>query len=112
MPVETFVPIAERWVPRLMRFKQRFVTPLLGPGKLGSNIANQLVPIADYSNQAELGSWERRVEWSILDTVDMYTPRYDQPMTWNGIMRALREADAQDIEGDHGNFCFKAYAPK
>ena len=112
MPVERFIPIAERWVPRLMRFKQSYVIPLLGAGKLGSNIANQLVPIADYSNRTELGSWERRVEWSMLDTVDMYTPRYDQPMTWNAIMRALREVDAQGIEGDHGTFCFKAYAPQ
>jgi 2-polyprenyl-3-methyl-5-hydroxy-6-metoxy-1,4-benzoquinol methylase len=109
---ERFIPFAEQWVPRLLKFKHSYVNPLLPHNKLGINIANQLVPIADYTSVAELGSWERQVEWSILDTVDMYTPRYDRPMTWGGVMRALREVGAQDIRGDYSSFCFKATAPR
>lgn len=108
---ETFIPFAEKWVPRLLRFKRRFVTPLLPRGRLGSNIANQIVPVADFIGVIELGSWDRQVEWSVLDTVDMYTPRYDRPMTWRSVMKALRDAGARDIRGDRSSFCFQATAP-
>jgi SAM-dependent methyltransferase len=111
IPVDSVIRVAEKWVPRLMRFKNRFVTPLLPNNKLGVNIANQIVPIADYTKTPGLMSWEQRVEWSVLDTVDMYTPRYDRPMTWNGIMRALHEVGATDIKGDRSSFCFRAAMP-
>src|SRR5262245_59887393 len=84
---EQFIPFAQKWVPRLLRFKQKFVTPLLPNDKLGINIANQIVPIADYTRFPGLHSWKEQVEWSVLDTVDMYTPRYDRPLTWKSIMR-------------------------
>jgi hypothetical protein len=95
-----------------MKFKQRYVRPLFPNNKLGLNIANQLVPIADYTYSAELNSWEKQVEWSVLDTVDMYTPRFDRPMTWQGVMRALSDVNAQEIEGNRSTFCFRATAPK
>lgn len=107
-----FIPFAERWVPRLLRFKRKYVSPLLPRNKLGINLGNQIVPIADFSEAMELGSWDRQVQWSILDTVDMYTPRYDRPMTWNAIMRTLREVGAKDIQGDRSTFCFRATAPE
>jgi SAM-dependent methyltransferase len=112
LPTERFIPWAERWVPRLLKFKRRFVEKILPRNKLGINIANQIVPIADYSHTHELGSWERQVQWSVLDTVDMYTPRYDRPMTWNAIMRTLRQIGAEDIQGDRSSFCFGAKAPR
>jgi SAM-dependent methyltransferase len=112
IPPTHFIPFAERWVPRLMRFKQRFITPLLPRNKLGINIGNQLVPIADFSGADDLGSWQRKVDWSILDTVDMYTPRYDRPMRWNGIMRTLHQVGAENIRGDRSTFCFRATAPR
>jgi SAM-dependent methyltransferase len=112
LPAERFVPLAERWVPRLLRFKRAFVERILPRNKLGINIANQIVPIADYSRASELGTWEKQVEWSILDTVDMYTPRYDRPMTWNAIMRALQQVGAENIQGDRTSFCFRAQAPR
>jgi SAM-dependent methyltransferase len=111
IPAETFIPFAEKWVPRLLRFKRRVVTPWLSRGKLGANIANQMVPVADFTNVTELGSWGRQMEWSVLDTVDMYTPRYDRPMTWPSVMKVLREAGARDIRGDRSSFCFQATAP-
>jgi SAM-dependent methyltransferase len=111
IPPDKFIPFAEKWVPRLLRFKQRYVKPLLPSGRLGTNIANQIVPVADFTGAVELGSWDRRLEWSVLDTVDMYTPRYDHPLTWNRVMKVLREVGARDIEGDYGTFCFRATAP-
>jgi 2-polyprenyl-3-methyl-5-hydroxy-6-metoxy-1,4-benzoquinol methylase len=110
MSADKFIPFAQKWVPRLLRFKQKCVTPLLPNNKLGINIANQIVPIADYTRFPALHSWKEQVEWSVLDTVDMYTPRYDRPMTWKAIMRALHEVGAQNIQGNRSSFCFKATA--
>lgn len=110
IPVDRFILVAEKWVPRLLRFKNRFVKPLLPRNKLGINLANQLVPVADFTDVAGL-SPRARIEWSVLDTVDMYTPRYDTPMTWNAVMTLLREVGATDIQGDRRSFCFMAKAP-
>jgi SAM-dependent methyltransferase len=111
IPAETLIRLAEKWVPPLLRFKRRFVSSWLPRGKAGAFVGNQLVPVADFSGAGELGSDERRIEWSVLDTIDMYTPRHDRPMTWRGVMRALREAGARDIKGDRSSFCFQATAP-
>jgi 2-polyprenyl-3-methyl-5-hydroxy-6-metoxy-1,4-benzoquinol methylase len=111
IPAEKFIPFAERWVPRLLRFKRNFISSWLPGGRVGGHIGNQLVPIADFSAADELGSEARRTEWSVLDTIDMYTPRFDRPMTWRGVMTALHESGARDIKGDRGSFCFQATAP-
>jgi len=110
VPSHRFIPIAEKWVPRLLRFKNRFIKPLLPRNKFGINLANQLVPIADFSDVLGL-SEKDRIAWSVLDTVDMYTPRYDTPMTWDSVMRILLELGATDVKGDHHSFCFMANAP-
>ena len=110
IPSTKFIPFAEKWVPRLLRFKNRFVKPLLPKNKFGINLAHQLVPIADFTDVREL-SPQNQVQWSVLDTVDMYTPAYDTPMTWNAVMNLLREVGATNIQGDHRSFCFMANAP-
>ena len=110
IPASTFIPFAEKWVPRLLWFKNRFVKPLLPKGKFGRNLAAQIVPVADFTDASEL-SPESRIRWSVLDTVDMYTPRYDGPMTWRGVMKLLKEIGAVDVKGDHRSFCFAARAP-
>jgi len=107
---QSFIPFAEKWVPRLLRIKRRYVMPLLPNNKLGAKIAAQIVPIADFTSNTVLTP-ELRIEWSVLDTVDMYTPRYDRPMSWNGVMKTLRCVGAREIRGDYGLFCFKATAP-
>jgi SAM-dependent methyltransferase len=111
IPAASFMAFAETWVPRLLRFKHRFVAPVLPRNKLGVNLGNQFVPVADFSAAEELGDWDRRMQWSILDTVDMYTPRYDRPLSWNAVQRTLREAGARNVRGDRATFCFRAIAP-
>jgi hypothetical protein len=83
----------------------------LPDNKLGVNIGNQIVPIADYSGAKTIANWQDRVDWSILDTVDMYTPRYDRPMTWRGVMRTLESVGARDIRADRSAFIFNARTP-
>lgn len=109
---ERFVALAERFVPPLLYIKSRVVNRLLGNGKLGQNIANQLIPIGDCTRLPELKTWKEQVEWSVLDTVDQYTPRYDTPMSWEEIMETLRGIDAKDIRGNWSTFCFRATAPE
>lgn len=106
-----FMRLAERWVPRLLRFKRRFVSPLLPKNSLGINLANQIVPVADFTGATLLKDDEQRMAWSILDTVDMYTPRYDKPLTYGSIMRILKEVGATNVVGNRSTFCFRAVAP-
>jgi SAM-dependent methyltransferase len=110
MSAERFIPFAQKWVPRLLTFKHKYVMPLLPKNKLGAKIAAQIVPIADFTGNPVLAS-ELQIEWSVLDTVDMYTPLYDRPMTWRGVMRTLSHVGARDVRGDYSLFCFKATAP-
>lgn len=112
IPAEKFIPLAERWVPRLLRFKHNFISSWLPRGRVGIHIGNQLVPIADFSAAEELGSKAHRLEWSVLDTIDMYTPRFDRPMPWDGVILTLRGAGACDIKGDRSSFCFQATVPR
>ena len=107
---ERFIDLAEKWVPRLLKFKNRFVKPLLPANKFGVNVANQIVPIADFTEVRGL-SLQHQIEWSVLDTVDMYTPRYDRPMTWRSVIELLDEVGAQDVQADRRSFCLMANAP-
>jgi 2-polyprenyl-3-methyl-5-hydroxy-6-metoxy-1,4-benzoquinol methylase len=106
-----FTKLAERWVPKLLKFKARYVTPLLPDNIWGRNIANQIVPIADFSQSPHFGDEQMRIQWSILDTVDMYTPRYDKPMTFRSILQTLDSLGARDVMANKTTFCFRAVAP-
>lgn len=106
-----FVSLAEKWIPRLLRFKKAFVNRIFPDNKIGRFLSEELIPIADHSRSTELLSWEQRVQWSIVDTVDRYTPCYDHPMTFQSILRTLKEAGAGEIQADESTFCFKALAP-
>ncbi|MBI4525306.1 MAG: class I SAM-dependent methyltransferase [Deltaproteobacteria bacterium] len=108
---ERFTVWAEKWVPRLLRFKKDFVNRMLPASKVGVNFSNQIVPIADFSRSTEFHAWEQIVQWSVLDTVDMYTPRYDRPLTFGAITRVLQETGARGIQANRSTFCFKAVAP-
>lgn len=111
MDSQKFMGIAEKWVPRLVRFKRKFVSPFLPKNSLGINLANQIVPVADFTDATLLQDDEQRMAWSILDTVDMYTPRYDGPLTYNAIMKVMKEVGATNVVGDRSTFCFRAVAP-
>ena len=103
-----FTNWAERWVPRLLEVKTR-VNEVLPDTILGRNIANQIIPIADFTRSNSMTK-EQQIMWSILDTVDMYTPRYDRPLTFRTILNTLDEIGAKEIKADKSSFCFKAIA--
>jgi len=106
-----FTKLAERWVPKLLKFKSRYVTPFLPDNNWGRNIANQIVPIADFNRSPHFQDEQMRILWAVLDTVDMYTPRYDQPMTFRSILYTLNSLGARDVMANKTTFCFRAVAP-
>jgi hypothetical protein len=94
-----------------MRFKSRFLNPLFPNNTLGVNITNQIIPIADHSRSLDFPTELMREQWAILDTVDMYTPTYDKPMTYSAIINTMKRIGATNIHGNRSTFCFKATAP-
>lgn len=55
------------------------------------------MPIAVYLDQLPL-SMEAQKQWSLLDTLDWYTPTYDQPQSAAGVRAALISAGAKDVD--------------
>jgi 2-polyprenyl-3-methyl-5-hydroxy-6-metoxy-1,4-benzoquinol methylase len=105
-----FMELAEDWVPKLLKVKSKYVNRVLPDNIFGRNVANQIIPIADFTQSKSLNE-HKQVLWSILDTVDMYTPRYDKPLTFRSILKTLERLGARDIKADKSSFCFKAVAP-
>ena len=63
--------------------------------KLFGRFGGRLSPIADYS---ELNISEKQnLEWSILDTFDRYSPRYDNPMTIKQVKLLLENSNLKNI---------------
>lgn len=56
------------------------VTNILFRIPLLSRVFMFMIPIANYVNEKQL-SRQQRYSWAILDTFDMLSPAYDQPMT-------------------------------
>jgi len=68
--------------------------------KVAGRVGVRLMPIPDYSH---LGlTYKLNKEWSILDTFDMYSPKYDYPQSRATVSRWLREAGLEDITVTYG----------
>jgi SAM-dependent methyltransferase len=79
--VSTFFPVASRLdrAPEPLRSLGLHALPIAYPGRLG------------LEEQAQR-------QWAVLDTVDWYTPRFDSPLTFDEVARALCEAGAREVE--------------
>lgn len=53
-----------------------------------------VLPVANYVNEKQL-SHKQRYDWAILDTFDMLSPQFDQPMTESEAATALRSAGVE-----------------
>ena len=85
--IENIVPIL---LPLSVVFRKAF-------GKIGSRI----LPIVEYSN---LGlPYEMNKQWAILDTFDMYSPRYDTPQNIESVEKWFRDADFSDVTVEYGS---------
>ena len=54
------------------------------------------IPVANYVHEKQLNR-DQRYAWAILDTFDMLSPHYDQPMTEEEASAALAEAGIREI---------------
>lgn len=89
--------------PRARQLSQllvRIFTPLArGISFLPAALARRLhacIPIASYWGSLPLNDQQQR-EWSLLDTQDWLTPRYDQPRTFDEMSAALMAAGASAV---------------
>ncbi len=91
-------PLTRRMDPKLLLFLVRFFMPLLFPltevlfriPKLG-RFFRFGIPVANYVEKRDL-TWRQRYRWAVLDTFDMLSPAYDQPMTEAEVVGALASA--------------------
>lgn len=91
-------PITRRMNARLLLFLVRLFMPVLFPltdvlfriPKLG-RVFRFCIPVANYVEKPDL-SWRQRYRWAVLDTFDMLSPAYDQPMTESEVVAALGAA--------------------
>jgi SAM-dependent methyltransferase len=80
--VGAFLPVAYR-ASRLPRPIRRVVLRTL--------------PIAVYLDQLDLPA-EMQREWSLLDTLDWYSPKHDHPQRFHDVAGALRESGARRVD--------------
>lgn len=88
-----FAYFLEKNIPRILRFKSKWINPLFPDIRFIRDIPNILIPIADYTQYKPLSgfTFEEYVQWCILDTFDMYTPEYDSPMSFEEVLNSLPE---------------------
>ncbi len=87
--------ITRRLDPTLLLSLVRFFMPVLFPltdllfriPKLG-RFFRFCIPVANYVEKCDL-SWRQRYRWAVLDTFDMLSPAYDQPMTEPEVVAAM-----------------------
>ena len=97
-------PVTRRLPPdRLLRIVERAVPALLGVATVAGRVPvigptlRRAVPVADYRGVFDLDEAQQR-EWSVLDTFDWLSPRYDQPQTAATLRSWLEDAGLEDVE--------------
>ena len=95
-----------RWIPdRVLYMLVRLIVPILlsltiVAYKMLGRLGTRLSPIASYP---ALGlPYKIHKEWSILDTFDMYSPRYDNPQTLRAVRKWFTKGGLKDIEVRYG----------
>ena len=85
--------IVSRWVKKLMPMAVLLERYLGGVGR-------RLLPIRAYAIPTLFD--EMNLEWSILDTYDMYSPVHDHPQTISTVKRWFMEAGLKDVTVEYG----------
>lgn len=95
-----------RWIPSGMLYLiVRVAVPLILPfailaHKLFGSLGTRFFPIASYPTLGLV--YKIHKEWSVLDTFDMYAPRYDNPQTLRAVRRWFKQAGLQNVEVAYG----------
>jgi len=61
---------------------------------------NRFIPVCDIDRTLPAGMGPEQLrEWVVLDTFDMFSPRYDSPQRIDTVVRWFRESGMQDVWG-------------
>ncbi len=110
LPKKQFAKFLERNIPWMLRLKVKFLNPLFPDIRFIREIPNIVFPIADYTRYKPLASlsFEQQVQWSILDTFDMYTPEFDTPLSFEEVLANLpKNMEVVRADRDQYHFVFK-----
>ena len=89
VPEESLYRFIRAYAPYLLPVSQALGRlPPLGPPH---NLVERVLPVANRHDVPGLSA-EAVLEWSVLDTFDWYSPRFDQPQTWEAVQAVLSKA--------------------
>jgi len=87
---EQLYKICRKWVPVMLPIKRKLKkVPLFG-------LVHIFIPVANYFDNLKLDD-EQMIEWSILDTFDILSPKYDQPQTKSDVINWFTETGLKDV---------------
>lgn len=101
---ETFLKFLERYAAPLLRLRWK-IKPFL-PGKT-KNFLDFALPIYDYRDVFQLTE-EQLIEWGKLDTLDAFFAHYDNPMSCEQVLRALRDLGVKVLAADRRRNFFRS----
>ncbi|MEJ2102737.1 MAG: hypothetical protein P8X68_22615, partial [Desulfobacterales bacterium] len=80
------------------------------PGKT-KKLLDFVLPIYDYRGVLQLTD-EQLIEWGKLDTLDAFFAHYDNPMSCEQVLRALRDMGVIVLAVDHDLNFFRSSVPR
>jgi SAM-dependent methyltransferase len=98
MPATPLFRLVERATPLLLT-----ISRLIGRIPFVGSKLRYLIPVANYDGVYSL-SERQLLEWAILDTFDMFGPRYDQPQTLDTLRQWFDEAQLEDVSMERRGF--------
>ena len=104
---ESFSRFLECYAAPILRLRWN-MKPLL-PGKT-KKLLDFVLPVYDYRGYHELKA-EQLIEWGKLDTLDAFFARFDNPMTSEEVLCALREIGVQVLSADRKLNFFRTTLP-
>ncbi len=107
MPPDRLYSLVEHWVPKLLRVKTlvKEHVPILG------RHLHIMIPIAYYKGALPL-SEEQLLEWSILDTFDFFSPRYENRVKIQTVREWFQQAGFTNSKVDWGPNSIKGIGTK
>lgn len=104
--IERLFSVVQMLVPKLLPLSVQIAKfPFFG------NWLKRLVPVANYVGVLPL-SEEQHLEWSILDTFNWFSPKFDKPQTLQVVRRWMDEANLDGEVLNNGYLVVRAAMPQ
>jgi 2-polyprenyl-3-methyl-5-hydroxy-6-metoxy-1,4-benzoquinol methylase len=105
---ESFLNFLESYAAPLLRLRWQ-IKPFF-PGK-SKNLLDFVLPIYDYRDILQLTD-EQLIEWGKLDTLDAFFAHFDNPMSCEQVLRALRDMGVKVLAADRDLNFFRSSVSK